>query len=103
MNTGTEEDVRLMARFDSPRPTPEPHQGFPPFFRKLAGVAALLALVLLTGPAGCSLFVKTRAEPVLRQSRAPDFSLPDQYGQTRSLAGLLENGPLFVVFYRGHW
>ena len=32
--------------------------------------------------------------------RAPDFTLPDQNGQPRSLADLLKRGPLALVFYR---
>lgn len=32
---------------------------------------------------------------------APSFSLPDQDGKIRTLAGFLQNGPLVVVFYPG--
>lgn len=30
---------------------------------------------------------------------APDFTLPDQHGEERSLSGLLEAGPLVLFFY----
>ncbi len=32
--------------------------------------------------------------------RAPGFALEDQDGEERTLSGLLEDGPLAVVFYR---
>ncbi len=31
--------------------------------------------------------------------RVPDFALPDQHGQVRSLAELTANGPLVIFFY----
>ncbi len=34
---------------------------------------------------------------------APDFSLPDAQGTKTTLSGLLKNGPVVVVFYRGSW
>ena len=34
---------------------------------------------------------------------APGFALPDALGETVSLAGLLEDGPVVLTFYRGHW
>ena len=34
-----------------------------------------------------------------RGDKAPDFTLPDQDGNTVSLAGLLEEGPLLLYFY----
>ncbi len=35
--------------------------------------------------------------------KAPDFELPNLKGETTSLAGLLEKGPLILVWYRGGW
>jgi peroxiredoxin len=35
--------------------------------------------------------------------QAPDFTLPDAYGKTVSLASLLAKGPLVLSFYRGEW
>lgn len=34
---------------------------------------------------------------------APDFALPDSTGARRSLAELTADGPLVLIFYRGHW
>ncbi len=36
-------------------------------------------------------------------ARAPDFALPDAYGQTVDSWRLLACGPLVVTFYRGRW
>ena len=33
----------------------------------------------------------------------PDFALPDHTGRLTTLTELLENGPVAVVFHRGHW
>lgn len=35
--------------------------------------------------------------------RLPDFILPDERGKLVNLHGLLEDGPLAIVFIRGHW
>jgi len=35
--------------------------------------------------------------------QAPDFSLPDQLGDTVTLSSVLQRGPAAVVFYRGEW
>jgi len=32
----------------------------------------------------------------------PDFELSDETGTTRSLSGLLADGPVTLFFYRGH-
>ncbi len=43
-------------------------------------------------------------EKALHQGdEAPAFELPRVGGGTRSLADLLEHGPLVLTFYRGHW
>ena len=34
---------------------------------------------------------------------APEFSLPDQLGDTVTLSSMLQRGPAAVVFYRGEW
>jgi peroxiredoxin len=41
------------------------------------------------------------AESALRQ--APRFELPTQKGELRSLAKLLEEGPVLLAFHRGTW
>ncbi len=35
--------------------------------------------------------------------RAPDFELPDAVGNPVRLSGLLEEGPVILVWYRGNW
>src|SRR5260370_33684908 len=35
--------------------------------------------------------------------KAPSFTLPDALGRQVSLAGLLQQGPAVVTFYRGEW
>ena len=34
---------------------------------------------------------------------APPFTLPTQKGEPRSLAGMLEKGPVLLAFHRGTW
>ena len=34
---------------------------------------------------------------------APEFELPTQKGEPRSLAGYLRDGPVLLVFHRGTW
>jgi peroxiredoxin len=34
---------------------------------------------------------------------APDFTLPNQNGERRSLAGFLAKGKVLLVFHRGTW
>lgn len=34
---------------------------------------------------------------------APPFSLPNQKGETQSLAQLLGKGPVLLAFHRGTW
>jgi len=76
--------------------------GFPgaawPWVRALA-LAALAALWL----SACGTFVKTSGEVMPVQEKAPLFALPDQNGQEVSLQGMLDQGPVLIVFYRGHW
>ena len=36
-------------------------------------------------------------------TRAPEFTLPDQKGRTRTLSELLARGPLLLAFHRGTW
>src|SRR5579859_5096024 len=43
------------------------------------------------------------AHAVNAGQKAPDFSLPDQVGDTVSLDSVLQRGPAVVVFYRGEW
>ena len=34
---------------------------------------------------------------------APDFELPDSIGTLRRLTDLASQGPVVLVFFRGHW
>jgi peroxiredoxin len=34
---------------------------------------------------------------------APEFELPDSAGKNRRLSELTSDGPLVLLFYRGHW
>jgi peroxiredoxin len=34
---------------------------------------------------------------------APEFELPTQKGERRSLARFLERGPVLLIFHRGTW
>jgi peroxiredoxin len=36
-------------------------------------------------------------------TQAPDFSLPDQKGRTRTLTEFLAEGRLLLTFHRGTW
>lgn len=35
--------------------------------------------------------------------KAPDFTLLNQFGESRSLSSILTQGPLVLNFYRGGW
>jgi peroxiredoxin len=36
-------------------------------------------------------------------ARAKDFELPDSTGQQRTLTGLLSDGKVLLIFFRGLW
>jgi len=48
-------------------------------------------------------FVWARLPDGSPPDRAPDFTLPDQDGHPVTLSTELRNGPVLLVFYRGHW
>lgn len=58
----------------------------------LAGLAAFLFLTRLPP-----------ASPPAVGMIAPDFALRDQNGVPTRLADALGGGPVFLIFYRGHW
>ncbi|HEV2238929.1 MAG TPA: peroxiredoxin-like family protein [Ktedonobacterales bacterium] len=60
----------------------------------LAALAKSSATLIQTGIAQQS--VKTG-------ERAPDFTLPDVFGNQVTLSELLKQGPVVVTFYRGEW
>lgn len=45
----------------------------------------------------------TAAHALKEGSRAPDFTLPDAFGNAVTLAHLLQQGPVVLTFYRGAW
>lgn len=58
----------------------------------LAGLTAFLFLTRLPP-----------ASPPEVGAIAPDFTLPDHTGVPTRLAEVRSGGPVFLVFYRGHW
>ena len=57
--------------------------------------------MLVTGT-GCARYVPSAPGPAA-EAAAPDFALTDASGETVTLAALRSEGPVVVVFYRGHW
>lgn len=67
-------------------------------------VAALTGLwVLLSVPGYLVLTRLPAAKEVGSVERVADLILPDHLGRPTSLAGLLSESPVLLVFYRGHW
>ena len=66
--------------------------------RFLPGVVLIAAWL-----SACGAFVKPRGEVLPVHQQAPLFTLEDQRGQEVSLRGMLDQGPVLLVFYRGHW
>ena len=66
--------------------------------RAIAGLQ-LAALPLLLW----AFFVFARMPATHVPDRAPDFTLPDQDGRPVTLATELQDGPVLLVFFRGHW
>jgi cytochrome oxidase Cu insertion factor (SCO1/SenC/PrrC family) len=46
---------------------------------------------------------QVRSNPVAAGEIAPDFILPDQNGQQRTLSAERGKRPVVLVFYRGYW
>jgi len=53
--------------------------------------------------AGWAAFVFARLPETHVPGRAPDFTLPDQDGRPVTLSKELQQGPVLLVFFRGHW
>jgi cytochrome oxidase Cu insertion factor (SCO1/SenC/PrrC family) len=70
--------------------------------RMAASPAVLLALALAwtAPPPGRADDAPPEHTGVKIGDKAPDFNLTDQAGKERSLAGLLKNGPVALVFFR---
>jgi peroxiredoxin Q/BCP len=62
---------------------------------------ALLALCVITFTGAAH--AQIRAKPVAVGEQAPDFTLTDQNGRSRSLAAERGKRPVVLVFYRGYW
>ena len=57
----------------------------------------------LTSPIA-QLIASGATERALKEGeQAPDFTLPDAFGQPVTLAHLLQHGPVVITFYRGAW
>jgi hypothetical protein len=65
--------------------------------------AVILGALAAVTDAGCGLFPKPRTPPLRAEDAAPPFALPDQNGNTVTLADLTRRGPAMLVFYRGYW
>src|SRR5687767_13713002 len=52
---------------------------------------------------GFGLKAQKKPEGLFINSKAPDFALKDQQGNNVKLKDVLRNGPVVLVFYRGHW
>lgn len=68
--------------------------------RSAWALAALAVLVPVTW--GC-LRLDTRTPALVSSTSAPAFELLDARGRTVRLDDLRRDGPVVVVFYRGHW
>jgi peroxiredoxin len=45
----------------------------------------------------------TEGEKLRVGALAEDFTLADSVGTLRTLSSLLSDGPLLIIFFRGHW
>ena len=61
-------------------------------------VLLVLALVAFFGLAALP-----EATAITEVDIAPDFTLPDHTGQDVALSEMWAQGPVLLVFYRGHW
>lgn len=70
--------------------------------RKWVRAVAVLQLAVL-GLFCWAFFVFARMPATQVLERAPDFTLPDQDGRPVTLSAELRQGPVLLVFFRGHW
>ncbi|MGD2110106.1 MAG: hypothetical protein PVI86_12040 [Phycisphaerae bacterium] len=67
-------------------------------------VAALAACWVLFSIPGVSFFTRLPAPTEIAGSEPiADFTLPDHHGRKTALSGLLRDGWVLLVFYRGYW
>ena len=69
--------------------------------RRRSAVLGASAALLTALAGGCRL--QPRDPPKTAAEPAPDFTLPDHEGNDVALADLLQQGPVVLIFYRGHW
>jgi hypothetical protein len=60
-------------------------------------VASIVSAGCVTG------LTVTREATLATNATAPEFTLAAQTGEATTLASALANGPVVLVFYRGHW
>ncbi|MHC4696837.1 MAG: hypothetical protein ACYTFA_08855 [Planctomycetota bacterium] len=72
-----------------------------------AWVRTICCLDVLALPVALYLFfglaVLPDATAIAQMDIAPEFTLPDHTGEEVVLYDLLAEGPVMLVFYRGHW
>lgn len=66
-------------------------------YKRTLLIAVSLVLVVVQGIA------QEKPEGLFINSKAPDFKAIDQAGKDFRLKDALKNGPVVLVFYRGHW
>jgi hypothetical protein len=71
-----------------------------PILKRISPVRALALLLFALAAPACRL--TPAATPLSLRTVAPPFSLPSTAGVLDSRAALAQ-GPLVLVFYRGHW
>lgn len=60
-------------------------------------------LIILSLFASTIAFAQEKPEGLFINSKAPEFKAKDQHGKEVSLKELRKQGPVVVIFYRGHW
>ena len=62
------------------------------------------AALLLVGGTGCFTQLQITQQATIHDAElAPQFALQAQDGASVTLASAVEQGPVVLVFYRGHW
>jgi cytochrome oxidase Cu insertion factor (SCO1/SenC/PrrC family) len=69
----------------------------------IARTLAALIFMACALVAGSAAHGQVRDKPVGVGEIAPDFILPDQNGQQRTLSAERGKRPVVLVFYRGYW
>lgn len=63
----------------------------------------LLVGLFVIGLAACGTPRQSDKVAAQEDTQAPDFVLPTVFGELVSLAEARKEGPVLLVFYRGHW